>query len=169
ASTGSVNGLVGTGSGGTNPTKISNSSFVNSAGSHISIFNSSGTLTDLQLLNNTVTGLGSSPPAGKGGHGFNLELRGSGTTATVDALNNDFASNFGPSIQGSALDGTNLTFNIGDGTALNANTFTNDAADNVLLSNKGTGVLVTNILHNTFTNTPGNAIFVGNGTPPVSG
>jgi hypothetical protein len=168
ASTGSVNGLTGTGSGGTNPTKISNSSFANSAGTNISVFNSSGTLTDLQLINNTLTGLGSSPPAGHGGSGFLLQLRGS-AVATVDALENAISNSFGAGMQGLALDGTNLTFNVGDGTALNANTFTNDATDDLSLSNKGTGVLVTNILHNTFTNTPGNAIFVGNGTPPVSG
>jgi CSLREA domain-containing protein len=163
----SDNGLQGSAPGGPNPTRISNSDFSTSAGTHVRMYSSGGTLTGLDVKKNTFTGLGPSPTAGTGGGGLQLELRGS-STGTLKLTGNSFVSNFGPALQGTALGQSSLTFNVLGGTGDGANMFTNNAADALLVSNKNDADLTTEVSSNIFTGNPGNAIFVGNGTPPVS-
>jgi hypothetical protein len=160
------NGLIGTAATGSNPTRISNSNFASSAANHVQIDNSSGTLTQLDVTKNTFTGLGRNPPAGHGGSGFQIELRGT-AVASVIFTGTAFTDNFSAGATGAALGDSDLTFNILGGTDNGANTFTN-SHDAIKASNKDNAHLTTEISNNTFTNNDGNAIFVGNGVPPVS-
>jgi CSLREA domain-containing protein len=161
------NGLQGSLPAGANPTRISNSAFSTSAAAHVRMASSGGTLAELDVKKNTFTGLGSNPTAGTGGGGLQIELRGS-STGTLKITGNTFTTNFGAALQGGALGQSNLTFNVLGGTSDGANSFTNNAADALLVSNKNDAQLTTEISSNTFTGNPGNAIFMGNGTPPVS-
>jgi hypothetical protein len=56
--------LTGTSSGGARPTSISNSVFTNNEEFQVQITNTSGTLTDFQFTNNTVSADGSSGTIG---------------------------------------------------------------------------------------------------------
>jgi hypothetical protein len=146
-------GLTGLGPGSANPTRISNSVLSASFERNVSMFSSSGLLTELDVQNSTFQ-------TAKNGSGFLIETR-STAVATVIVTGSTFSSNFSVGIQGSALSASNLTLKILGATS--ANTFSSNN-DGVLCSNDDNAKATCQISNNTFTGQPGNAIFVGNGT-----
>ena len=149
----SINGLVGSGPAGANPTKITNSLFSGSFERTVSIFNTSGTLTELDVTNSTFE-------MAAHGSGFLIETRGN-AVATVIVTGSTFRNNFAAGLQGSALAQSNLTLNV------TGNTFQNNN-EGVRCSNQNDADVTCEVSNNTFTGHPGNAIFVGNGTTLTS-
>jgi hypothetical protein len=143
-----LNGLVGT-AGGSNPTRISNSTLNASFERNVSIFNTGGTLAELDVQSSTIENA-------KNGSGFLIETRVSGS-ATVSVSGGTLASNFATGMQGSALAGTTMSL------IISGATFTSNNAG-VLCSNDGNASAACTISNSTFTGHLGNSIFVGNGT-----
>jgi hypothetical protein len=149
-----LNGLVGSVPAGANPTRISNSVLSASFERNVSIFNTGGTLAELDVTSSTVQNAAN-------GSGFLIETR-LNATGSVIVTGSTFASNFSAGIQGSALAQSNLTLKVLGASA--ANTFTSNN-DGVLCSNgSGSSASATcEVSNNTFTGHPGNSIFIGNG------
>jgi hypothetical protein len=144
---------------GANPTKITNSLLSGSFTRAVSIFNTSGTLTELEVTNSTFE-------MAAGGPGFLVETRGN-AVATVIVTGSTFQNNDAAGIQGSALAQSSLTLNILGATS--ANTFMNNN-EGVRCSNQNDADMSCEVSNNTFIGHPGSAIFVGNGTPmPLTG
>ena len=148
-----LNGLVGSGPAGANPTRITDSVLSASFERNVAIFNTSGTLTELDVQTSTIQNAAN-------GSGFLIETRLT-STATVIVTGSTISSNFSAGIQGSALASSNLTLKILG--ASSVNTFTNNN-DGVLCSNDGNASATCNVSNNTFTGQTGNSIFIGNGT-----
>ena len=158
----SINGLVGSGPAGSNPTRISNSSFSGAAVGLVAIFNTSGPLTntsgpltELDVTNSTFVLPGEGPD-------FLIATRGI-AVATVIVTGSTFQSAL-LGLQGSALAQSNLTLKIGAIGATNMNTFSNNIGGGVRCSNQDDADMTCEVSNNTFTDNSGNAIFVGNGT-----
>ena len=130
-----VTQLTGTARAGTNPTKITNSTFTNNYEFEIQIANSSGTLPDLFMSNLTVTASGTDVL------GNLVNILASGTAnMTIDHVGGSYTGGY-PTIGGTALTGSALHFDASDGT-MDANvaggTFTgNNVAVNLSIANTG--------------------------------
>ena len=145
----SINGLVGSGPAGSNPTRITNSRLSGSFERAVSIFNTSDTLTELDVTNSTFQ-------LAARGSGFLIETRDD-AVATVIVTGSTFQNNFAAGLQGSALAQSNLTLNVTGSTFQNNN-------EGLLCSNQNDADVTCEISDNIFIGHPGSAIFVGNGT-----
>ena len=152
----SINGLVGSVPAGPNPTRITNSLFSNLGAGAVSIFNTSGTLTELDVTNSTFTSAGDGP-------GFLIATRSTAVAtavATVIVTGSTFRDSL-LGLQGSALARSNLTLKILGET--NMNTFSGNI-EGVRCSNQDDADMTCEVSNNTFTGNLNNAIFVGNET-----
>ena len=147
----SATGLTGGAIGSPTETRIDNTLISGSFERGVSIFNNSGTLTQLNVHNTTIQNSST-------GSGMLLELRDS-AVASADLQNSTFTGNKAAGFQGVGTDTSTLTVNaIGAGG--HANTFSNNN-DGVLIGSTGSAHVTTEISNNTFSgNTPGVAITV---------
>ena len=144
-------GLTGGAIGSATETRIDNTLISGSFERGVSIFNNSGTLTQLNVHGTTIQN-------STNGSGMLLELRGT-AVATTDLQNSTFTGNKAAGFQGVGTDQSNLTVNaIGAGG--HSNTFSNNN-DGVLIGSTGDADVTTEISNNNFSgNTPGVAITV---------
>ena len=147
----SATGLTGGAVGSATETRIDNTLISGSFERGVSIFNNSGTLTQLNLHGTTIQN-------STNGSGMLLELRDT-AVATADLQNSTFTGNKAAGFQGTGTDTANLTVNaIGAGG--HSNTFSNNN-DGVLIGSSGSADVTTEFSNNTFSgNTPGVAITV---------
>ncbi|MBR0850054.1 cadherin domain-containing protein, partial [Bradyrhizobium diazoefficiens] len=144
-------GLTGGAIGSATETRIDNTLISGSFERGVSIFNNSGTLTQLNVHNTTIQN-------STNGSGMLLELRDT-AVATADLQNSTFTGNKAAGFQGTGTDTSNLTVNaIGAGG--HSNTFSNNN-DGILIGSAGSADVTTEISNNTFSgNTPGVGITV---------
>jgi large repetitive protein len=147
----SATGLTGGAIGSPTETRIDNTLISGSFERGVSIFNNSGTLTQLDVHGTTIQN-------STNGSGMLLELRDN-AVATADLQNSTFTGNKAAGFQGTGTDTSNLTVNaIGAGG--HSNTFSNNN-DGVLIGSTGSADVATEISNNNFSgNTPGVAITV---------
>jgi hypothetical protein len=147
----SATGLTGGAIGSSTETRIDNTLISGSFERGVSIFNNSGTLTQLNVHGTTIQN-------STNGSGMLLELRDN-AVATADLQNSTFTGNKAAGFQGTGTDTSNLTVNaIGAGG--HSNTFSNNN-DGVLIGSTGSADVATEFSNNTFSgNTPGVAITV---------
>ncbi|MEA2941087.1 MAG: hypothetical protein QOD09_1616, partial [Bradyrhizobium sp.] len=147
----SATGLTGGAIGSATETRIDNTLISGSFERGVSIFNNSGTLTQLNVHGTTIQN-------STNGSGMLLELRDA-AVATADLQNSTFTGNKAAGFQGTGTDTSNLTVNaIGAGG--HSNTFSNNN-DGVLIGSSGSADVTTEFSNNTFSgNHPGVAITV---------
>ncbi|MGY4474688.1 cadherin domain-containing protein [Bradyrhizobium sp. USDA 3364] len=129
-----ITGLTGTASNGAHATSISNSTIGNNEEFEIQISNSSGTLTNLQLINNTISANGvaihgnaTSP------HGNLVNFLGTGTSVMGLTVNGGSFTGNTVSDATHIITGTGVFANSG-GTSMTANVF------NAMFTNNNAGV-----------------------------
>ena len=144
-------GLTGGAIGSATETRIDNTLISGSFERGVSIFNNSGTLTQLNVHGTTIQN-------STNGSGMLLELRGN-AVALTDLQNSVFTGNKAAGFQGVGTAQSNLTVNaIGAGG--HSNTFSNNN-DGVLIGSTNDADVTTEFSNNTFSgNTPGVAITV---------
>ena len=158
--------LTGTASNGAHRTAITNSVISSNFEFEIQITNHSGTLTNLQFLNNTVT---AAITAGLGGNVFNF--LGDGTsTMGLTVQGGSFTGNYNPASPPATITGTGVHADT-SGTAMTMNvsgaTFTGNNAGVNVSTGPGNSTLTFNISNNTFTDTRSTAINIfNNGNAP---
>lgn len=116
---GTVNGLVGSAIGGSNPTRFINSTVRQSGEFNVEIINRTGTLTDLLVdgCQFTDTKLNAGPADADG---FQTEMQNT-AVATIRLTNSYFANNFTQGAQLSAIDSATLTTTVTSSTFINNN------------------------------------------------
>lgn len=144
-----IAGLTGAGSGGLHPTAIMNSVISNNFEFEIQITNSSGTLTNLQFLNNAVT---ANVSAGITGNVFNF--LGTGTsTMGLTVTGGSFTGNWNPAAPPADITGTGVHADT-SGTAMTVNvsgaTFAGNNAGVNVSTGPGNSTLTFDISNNTF-------------------
>ncbi|HRA22808.1 MAG TPA: hypothetical protein PLK52_04570, partial [Usitatibacteraceae bacterium] len=163
--------LTGTVAGGANPTRISNSTIRNSFEFELQVTNSSGTLADLEMANNTVSSDGASGSHGNlvnflglgtatmkltltGGSytgnapatatGVQCDHSGTGGTVTCNVSGASFTNN-NVAVSVSQANGGNLKFNVANNTA----TGNRSHGLNLFVAAVGTGTVDGSFLNNT--------------------
>ncbi|MBI1840907.1 MAG: cadherin-like domain-containing protein [Verrucomicrobia bacterium] len=135
-------GLIGTTSGGSNPTRISNTLILGSGEMNLAIYNNAGTLQQLDLVNLVSSDTRNRP---LGADGFLFETRGS-AVAALSFAHSSFSNNFTQGIQASALDKSTLTVSVVDCGFTNNN-------EGVVLGNANAAQLTFDVASNRFVNT----------------
>ncbi|MCA6125559.1 cadherin domain-containing protein [Bradyrhizobium sp. WSM 1704] len=168
-----ITGLTGTASNGAHATSISNSTISNNEEFEIQISNSSGTLTNLQLINNTISANGvaihgnaSSP------HGNLVNFLGLGTSVMGLTVNGGSFTGNTVSDATHIITGTGVFANSG-GTSMTANifnaTFTNNNAGVDVSTDPAATSLTFDIEGNTFLGQRSTAInHFDNGNAPFN-
>jgi len=147
--------LIGSVSGGARPTGIFNSTIKNNNEFEVQISNSSGTLTNFQVVNSTFSANGSTINGGSGPHGNLFNFLGTGTsTMEINVSGSSFTG--AAAVLGSGLfidsSGTSMTANIA------GSTFTNNNNGINLSTGPGSTTLTYSIDGNTITGSRSTAI-----------
>ena len=166
--------LTGTASSGAHPTSISNSTITNNNEFELQITNSSGTLTNFQLIANTVSSNGlpingnvTSP------HGDLVNFLGLGTSAMgMTVTGGSFTGDWNPTTPPATITGTGIFANAG-GTSMTVNvsgaTFTNNNAGIDVSTDPVSTTLTFDLNNNTITGTRSTAInHFNNGNAPFT-
>ncbi|MGF6429211.1 cadherin domain-containing protein [Bradyrhizobium elkanii] len=168
-----IAGLTGTASNGAHATSISNSTIGNNEEFEIQISNSSGTLTNLQLTNNTVSANGVAIHGNANSpHGNLVNFLGTGTSVMGLTVNGGSFTGNTVSDATHVITGTGVFANSG-GTAMTANifnaTFTNNNAGVDVSTDPVATSLTFDIEGNTFLGQRSTAInHFDNGNPPFN-
>jgi len=159
--------LTGTSAGGSNPTIINNTTISNSYEFEMQITNTSGTLTDLQINNSTISSNGAS-----GVHGNLVNFLGSGTAKMGLTVSNSTFTGNAPSTATALFADTSANTGVPGDTELRVNvsgsTFQNNNVG-VNVSNAQSGDATFNIQSSIFKGTRSNAINIfANGNAPYT-
>jgi cytochrome c2 len=156
---GTLNGLTGGAVGSATETRIDHTLLSGSFENNISIYNSSGTLSNLSMT-------GTTSQNSAHGSGMLIEVRGT-STATVNIVASTFSNNFAEGFLGQGLGSANLTVNALGAGAGNTNTFTGGTGG-FFVSNQDNAHVTTEVSNNTFSGQANNAIFIGQATPSAT-
>jgi uncharacterized repeat protein (TIGR01451 family) len=159
--------LTGTSAGGSNPTIINNTTISNSYEFEMQITNTSGTLTDLQINNSTISSNGAT-----GVHGNLVNFLGSGTAKMGLTVSNSTFTGNAPSTATALFADTSANTGVSGDTELRVNVSGSTFQSNnvgVNVSNAQSGDATFNIQSSIFKGTRSNAINIfANGNAPYT-